>query len=72
MAVQADVGKWVRRTYRTGSKWHLVESIFIGEHVTKCGSFMAERDSRGHEVQIKDPRAGVTVVPSRVCRNCFR
>ena len=67
---EAVVGNWVRRT--KVRPWHMAQSIFIREVLTKCGKYMAERNAKGQELETKmSSAAGMTVVPSAMCMVCF-
>lgn len=72
MAEQWMVGKWVRRTYRIGSKYHVVESIFLREVLTKCGKYMADIADKGNALQVVDPmQTGTPIETYQKCKGCF-
>lgn len=42
-----QIGVWVKRT---GTKWHLVDSVVAGDAVTRCGRRMRDPDLQVSEV----------------------
>jgi hypothetical protein len=50
VVTEAVKGQWIRRT--PTRPWHLAESVFIDEALTKCGRFMATYNKKSQKLEI--------------------
>lgn len=67
---EPQIGNWVRRTGRSGQKWHLVDSVVAGDVVTRCGRRMS--DSRPLQVSEVMPLTRMIGQPQLCKAGCER
>jgi len=62
-----QIGNWVhRRSSSTKGKWHLVESVVVGDAITRCGKRM--KDETGLQVAMTKPQIREIDPGRQICK----